>query len=145
MESPIKQAYTAYQDKLQALAQTIKAQVRANASLKAVQAALEITAAMYYQRLKYPQNIPEQEIDALTKLVQNDTITQRYQEAIEVGQQLSEIIAESLRNAEITVTFLCKKLGIDPSSYHRKQKDPRLWNQAEIERIALVIETIERL
>ncbi len=125
--------------------QTIKAQVRENASLKAVQTALKITASMYYQRLKYPQNIPEQEIGALTKLVQNDTIAQLYKETIEFGQQLSESIAESLRNTDITVTFLCKKLGIDPSSYHRKQKDPRLWNQAEIERIAQVIETIERL
>ncbi|WP_138994227.1 hypothetical protein [Larkinella sp. C7] len=145
MESPIKQAYTDYQEKLQAFAQTIKSQVRANASLKAVQAALEITAAMYYQRLKYPQNIPKQEIDALTKLVQNDAIAQRYEETLEFGQQLSETIAESLRNAEITVTFLCKKLGINTSSYHRKQKDPRLWDKAEIERIAQVIEIIKRL
>ncbi|MGM9512410.1 hypothetical protein ACS5NO_32055 [Larkinella sp. GY13] len=145
MNTPILDAFNAYQSKLSEFAQTIKAQVRAKSSLKRVQEGLGITASMYYQRLNYPQNISIDEVNALSRLVDNDILTQKHTEAVELGKQIAGCINQGLEDAEIPITFLCKKLGTDTSSFYRKQKDPRLWSQTEVERISHIVETIKSL
>ncbi|CAN5396938.1 hypothetical protein BH09BAC4_BH09BAC4_19240 [soil metagenome] len=97
---------------------------------------------MYYQRLNYPQNIPTDEVNALAKLLKQDSLIQLFQEAHRLGHQLTRVIDENVKRTDITVTFLCKKLGMDTSNYYRKQKDPRLWSRAEIEKITQVVDTI---
>lgn len=100
---------------------------------------------MYYQRLNYPQNIPIEEVEEIAKLLGDDSVIKLHEEVNRLGQQLTVVLTDSLKEAEVTVTFVCKKLGIDTSNFYRKQKDPRLWSQAEIEKITQIVETIKSL
>ena len=145
MESQIIVAYNSYKEKLAEFADKLKSQIKAESSINNVCTALNITRNMYYQRLNYPQNIPAKEVEAIAKLLSDDSIIKLHEEANFLGQQLTVVLTDSLKEAEITVTFVCKKLGIDTSNFYRKQKDPRLWSQAEIEKIMQVIETIKSL
>lgn len=145
MESDIVPAYNAYKQKLAECAATIKSGVKAVSSLKQLKEKLGLTANMYYQRLNYPQNISTDEVKELAKLLNDDNIIQLFEEAHRLGHQMAAAIDENIKRADITITFLCRKLGIDTSNFYRKQKDPRLWNQAEIERITQIVETIKSL
>ena len=145
METDISAAYDAYKQKLAECAAAVKSRVKAVSSLKELKEELGLTANMYYQRLNYPQNIPTDEIQGLAKLLKDDSLIQLFEEAHKLGHQLTIVIEDNLKRADITVTFLCKKLGSDTSNFYRKQKDPRLWNQAEIGKITQVVETMNTL
>lgn len=145
MEADIITAYNAYRQKLAECAATLKSRVKAVSSLRELKEKLGLTANMYYQRLNYPQNIPIEEVKGLAELLKDDSLIQLFEEAHKLGHQMTIVIDDNLKRADITVTFLCKKLGIDTSNFYRKQKDPRLWSQAEIERITQVVETIMSL
>ena len=145
MEADIIAAYNAYRQKLAECAATLKSQVKAVSSLRELKEKLGLTANMYYQRLNYPQNIPIEEVKALAELLKDDSLIQLFEEAHKLGHQMTSVVDDNLKRADITVTFLCKKLGIDTSNFYRKQKDPRLWSQAEIEKITQVVETIMSL
>ena len=145
MESVITAAFNVYKQKLADCAATIKSQVKASVSLKELNEALGLTTSMYYQRLNYPQNIPTDEINAFAKLLKDDSLVSSFEEAHALGHQMTVVIDDSLKQADITVAFLCRKLGIDTSNYYRKQKDPRLWSREEIEKIAQVVEAINSL
>ena len=145
MEADIITAYNAYRQKLAEFAATIKSRVKAVASLRELKEKLGLTANMYYQRLNYPQNIPIEEVKGLAELLKDDSLVHLFDEAHKLGHQMTIVIDDNLKRADITVTFLCKKLGIDTSNFYRKQKDPRLWSQAEIEKITQVVETIMSL
>ena len=145
MESEVVTAYNAYRQKLAECAATIKNRVKEVSSLKELKAELGLSANMYYQRLNYPQNIPTDEVKALAQLLKDDNLTQLFEEANRLGHQLTVVINDNLKRADVTVTFLCKKLGTDTSNFYRKQKDPRLWSRDEIEKITQVIETIKSL
>ena len=142
MESDIIRAYNAYRQKLTECAATIKSRVKAVSSLRELKEKLGLTANMYYQRLNYPQNIPIEEIKALAELLKDDSLIQLFEDAHKLGHQMTVVIDDNIKRADITVTFLCKKLGIDTSNFYRKQKDPRLWGQAEVEKMTQVVETI---
>ncbi|GAB3719196.1 hypothetical protein GCM10027592_62640 [Spirosoma flavus] len=145
MESKIITAFNVYKGALTELASTLKSRVKASSSLKALKEELGLTGNMYYQRLNYPQNIPANEIAAFSKLLNDDTLIQLYDKTQALAQQLSEVIAEYIKEADLTITFICKKLDTDPSSFYRKQKDPRLWSKEEVEKITQIVETIKNL
>lgn len=145
MEPVITAAYNVYKQKLAECAATIKSQVKASVSLRELNEELGITTSMYYQRLNYPQNIPTDEINAFAKLLKNDSIVSCFEEAHALGHQMTVIIDDNIKQADITVTFLCRRLGIDTSNFYRKQKDPRLWSRQEIEKISQVVETMKSL
>lgn len=145
METDISAAYNDYKQKLAECAAALKSRVKEVSSLKELENELGLTANMYYQRLNYPQNIPNDEIKGFAKLLKDDILVQLFEEAHRLGHQLTVVIDDNLKRADITVTFLCKKLGVDTSNYYRKQKDPRLWSQAEIEKITQVVETMMSL
>lgn len=145
MESEILLAYNNYKEKLAEFVNKLKSQTKAESSINNVCISLGITRNMYYQRLNYPQNIPLEEVETVAQLLSDNSIVNLYQEANSLGNQLAITITENLKKAEITVTFICKKLGVDTSNFYRKQKDPRLWNQAEIEKITQVVETMKML
>ncbi|MVM41989.1 hypothetical protein GO730_38085 [Spirosoma sp. HMF3257] len=145
MESKIITAFKAYKDALAELATTLKNRVKASSSLKALKEELGLTANMYYQRLNYPQNIPADEIAAFAKLLNDKILIQLYEQTQTLGHQLSNEITDYIKEADLTITFVCKKLDTDPSSFYRKQKDPRLWSKEEVEKIAQIVETIKNL
>ncbi|GAB4020667.1 hypothetical protein GCM10028808_62780 [Spirosoma migulaei] len=145
MESKIIIAFNAYKGALAELASTLKNRVKASSSLKALKEGLGLTANMYYQRLNYPQNIPRDEIAAFAKLLNDNTLIQLYDQTQAIGRQLSNEITDYIKEADLTITFICKKLDTDPSSFYRKQKDPRLWSKEEVEKITQVVETIKNL
>ena len=145
METDISAAYNLYKQKLAECAATLKSQVKEVSSLKEIKEELGLTANMYYQRLNYPQNIPSDEIKGFAQLLKDDSLIQLFEEAHRLGHHLTVVIDDNLKRADITVTFLCRKLGIDTSNYYRKQKDPRLWNKEEIEKITQVVETMMSL
>ena len=145
METDISAAYNLYKQKLAECAATLKSRVKEVSSLKEINEELGLTANMYYQRLNYPQNIPTDEIKGFAKLLKDDSLIQVFEEAHRLGHQLTVVIDDSLKQADITVTFLCRKLGIDTSNFYRKQKSPRLWSQEEIDKISQVVETITSL
>lgn len=145
MESKVITVYNAYKGALAELASTLKNRVKASCSLKALKEELGLTANMYYQRLNYPQNIPADEIAAFAKLLNDETLVQQYDKTQALAHQLSEEIVEYIKEADLTITFICKKLNTDPSSFYRKQKEPRLWSKEEVEKITQVVETIKNL
>lgn len=145
MESEILTAYNSYKEKLAEFVDKLKSQIKVESSINDVCTALNITRNMYYQRLNYPQNIPAGEVEAVAKLLKDNSIVKLYEEANELAQRLAITITDSLKKAEITVSFICKKLEVDTSNFYRKQKDPRLWKQEEVERIAHVVETMKNL
>lgn len=145
MESDIIKAYTAYRLKLSEFVATLKGRVKAESSVNAVCDKLGITRNMYYQRLNYPQNIAYDEVTALAGFLKDDSISSIFLEAIELGRNLSSTLTAYLKDAKVTVTFICNKLQMDTSNFYRKQNDPRLWSQEEIEKISHIVETMKSL
>jgi len=145
MESVVQIAFDAYRTKLAQFASALKNRVKTSSSLKALKEGVGLTANMYYQRLNYPQNIPPEEAAALANLLNDESIIHLYNEAQELGHQLTLVLADYLKEAKMPVTFICQKLNMDTSNFYRKQKDPRLWSLPEIEKITQVVETIKNL
>jgi len=85
------------------------------------------------------------EAASLAKMLNDDSILELYNEAQQLGHQLTLVLANYLKEAKIPVTFICQKLNTDTSNFYRKQRDPRLWSLSEIEKITQVVETIKNL
>lgn len=145
MNTGLMEAYTNYKGKYAEFVDLLKKRIKVVSSVNEVCAALGITRSMYYQRLNYPQNIPPDEVQTLATVLEYDLLKTQVEAAQRAGHELANLIAENLKSVEVSVTFVCKKLGTDTSNFYRKQKDPRLWSQEEIQKISQVVETIKSL
>lgn len=138
-------AHSAFIEALAQFVTRLKKLVRERSSVLKVCAQVGITRDMYYQRLRYPHNIEQSEVEIMADFLQEPDLLTTFRSAYQAALLIAGILTQYVRDATITVAFLCRKLGIHPSTYYRKQKDPRLWNRGQLEQIVKIVETVRGL